>query len=44
MSAKWELSKLSAKRPKLRWFASGPGVYDTDYEIVAPNAFGLTTW
>jgi hypothetical protein len=44
VSVKWELSKLSAKRAKLRWFFNGPGVYDTDYEIVAPKEFGLTTW
>lgn len=39
--AQWELEKLSARRAKLRWMLSGPSLFESDYEIVAPRDFGL---
>jgi hypothetical protein len=42
VSVQWELTKLTAKRAKLRWTMSAQGVYDSQREIVAPSAYGLT--
>lgn len=42
IKAEWELEKRTTLRAKLRWTMSGTGVFDSDSQIVAPGAFGLT--
>lgn len=41
VKAKWELEKRTARRARLSWTYTAPGVFEIDDVIVAPSAFEL---
>jgi hypothetical protein len=41
IKAEWTLVKKTVTRAKLSWTFSGPGVFESDFEIVRPRDLGL---